>query len=329
MKLLVIGDRARTEKFLPDLPIVGETKLVVVERGESDENILQEAADADAILADAISPVSATLIDGMPNLRLIHSEGVAFNAIDCEAAAQRGIYVCNNRGVNAVAVAEQTLLLILGVLKHVVEGNAAVRAGGQIAFKEQLMVSGIEELSGMTVGLIGFGAIAREVAKRLNAFDADVVYTKRHRLDEDEGHALGVRYLECDELLAASDIVSVHVPVTESTRGMVDDAFFAQMKKGSYLINTARGEIVDNEALVRALASGNLKGAALDTVAPEPVTSDSPLVNLPPELASHILFSPHIGGVTTNMFARAHRCVWENVARVARGERPVNVVNGL
>lgn len=329
MKLLVIGDRARTEKFLPDLPIVGETELVVVERGESDENILQEAADADAILADAISPVSAKLIDGMPNLRLIHSEGVAFNAIDCKAAAQRGIYVCNNRGVNAVAVAEQTLLLILGVLKHVVEGDAAVRAGGQIAFKEQLMVSGIEELSGMTVGLIGFGAIAREVAKRLNAFDVDVVYTKRHRLDEDEERALGVRYLERDELLATSDIVSAHVPVTSGTRGMADDAFFAQMKQGSYLINTARGEIVDNEALIRALESGRLKGAALDTVAPEPVTADNPLVTLPPELASRILLSPHIGGVTTNMFARAHRCVWENVARVARGERPVNVVNGL
>ena len=195
MKLLVIGDRARTEKFLPDLPIVGETELVVVERGTSDEDILRKAADADAILADAISPVSAKLIDGMPNLKMIHSEGVAFNAIDGEAAARRGIYVCNNRGVNAVAVAEQTLLLILGVLKHVVEGDAAVRAGRQIAYKEQLMVSGIEELSGMTVGLIGFGAIAREVAKRLNAFDADVVYTKRHRLDEAEERLLGVRYL--------------------------------------------------------------------------------------------------------------------------------------
>lgn len=329
MKLLVIGDRARTEKFLPDLPIVGETELVVVERGTSDEDILRKAEDADAILADAISPVSAKLIDGMPNLKMIHSEGVAFNAIDGEAAARRGIYVCNNRGVNAVAVAEQTLLLILGVLKHVVEGDAAVRAGRQIAYKEQLMVSGIEELSGMTVGLIGFGAIAREVAKRLNAFDADVVYTKRHRLDEAEERLLGVRYLGRAELLAASDIVSVHVPVTAGTRGMVDDAFFAQMKQGSYLVNTARGEIVDNEALVRVLASGKLSGAALDTVAPEPVAADNPLVTLPPELASHILFSPHIGGVTTNMFGRAHRCVWENLARVARGERPVNVVNGL
>ena len=129
MKLLVIGDRARTEKFLPDLAIVGETELVVVERGTSDEDILRKAEDADAILADAISPVSAKLIDGMPNLKMIHSEGVAFNAIDGEAAARRGIYVCNNRGVNAVAVAEQTLLLILGVLKHVVEGDAAVRTG--------------------------------------------------------------------------------------------------------------------------------------------------------------------------------------------------------
>lgn len=327
MRLLVIGDEKRVRKFLPNLPIVNEVEVRVVARGTSDEEILAQVPDADFIMADAISPVSAQLIEAMPSLKLVHSEGVAFNAIDCDAAAKRGIPVCNNRGVNAVGVAEQTVLLMLSAQKHLVEGDAAVRSGRQIQMKERLMVSGIDELAGSTVGLVGFGAIAREVARRLRAFDATVVYNKRHCLSEEEEQRLGVTYAPLDKLLAQSDFVSIHVPVTDETRGMVNDDFFAQMKPGSYLVNTARGEIVDNQACIRALESGKLAGAAFDTVAPEPVTVDNPLVTLPPDLASKVVFSPHIGGVTTNMFRRAHRAVWENIARVAAGEAPVNRVN--
>lgn len=328
-KLLVIGDKARVEKFLPQLPIVGETEVVVAERGASDEELAALAADANYIMADAISPVSAALIEVAPKLQLIHSEGVAFNAIDCEAAAKRGIYVCNNRGVNAVAVAEQTLLLMLGIQKSVVAGDAAVRKGEQIAVKERMMVAGIDELDGATLGLVGFGDIAREVAKRARAFGMRVLYNKRHPLSAEQNASMGVEYAELDQLLAESDFVSLHVPVTDATRGMADDGFFAKMKSGAYLINTARGEVVDNDALVRALEDGKLAGAALDTVAPEPVTLDNPLLNMPGELQGKVLFSPHIGGVTTNMFRKAHRTVWENIARVEGGERPINIVNGL
>lgn len=327
MKLLVIGNERRVEKFAPALPIVHEVDVVVKPVGTSDDELLTAASDADFLLADAIAGVSARLIAGMPNLKLIHSEGVAYNGINCAAAAERGIPVCNNRGVNADSVAEQTILLILGLMKHVREGDRAVRAGYQIELKEKLMVSGIAELAGATVGLVGCGAIGQAVARRLRAFGARVVYSKRHKLDPAREQELDVSYRSLDDLLAVSDFVSLHVPVTPQTRGMVDDAFFARMKSGSYLVNTARGDLVDNEACVRALASGHLAGAAFDTLAPEPVTADNPLVAVPSELADRVLFSPHIGGVTENMFRRAYRNVWENIARVAAGEDPVNRVN--
>ena len=328
MKVLIIGDKTRTEKYLPDLPVVRESEWVVAERGSSDEQLLSSAADADVIFADAISPVSAQLIAGMPNLKMIHSEGVAFDAIDVDAARSRGIYVCNNKGANAVAVAEQTMMLMLGICKFGRVGDVAVRAGRQIQVKEQLMVSGIGEVAGSTVGLIGFGDIAREVAKRCQAFGARVLYNKRTPLDAAAERELGVAYASLDSLLGQSDFVSIHCPVTPATQGMCDDGFFAKMKPGAYLINTARGQIVDNDACVRAIKSGRLAGAAFDTVAPEPVMPDNPLLQLEGADADKVLFAPHIGGVTSNMFKRAHRSMWENVARIAADETPLNVVKG-
>ncbi|MDO4502098.1 MAG: 2-hydroxyacid dehydrogenase [Coriobacteriia bacterium] len=329
MKMLVIGDEQRTRRYLPDLPVVGRTELVVVPRGTSDAQILAEHGDADYIMADAISPVSAELIAGLPNLKLIHSEGVAFNAIDCNAAAERGIPVCNNAGVNAGAVAEQAILLMLGCLRGVVAGDVAVRAGQQIQTKERLMVQGIRELGDCTVGLIGFGAIARATAERLRPFGCRLLYNKRSRLAPEEEERLGVAYASVDEIAAQADIVSLHCPVTPQTTDLVDAAFLEAMKPDAILINTARGEVVDQVALARALEQGQIGMAGLDTLSPEPVQTDHPLLTAGPAVAERVLLSPHVGGVTEGMFYRAHRWVWENVARVEAGERPVNVVNGL
>lgn len=327
MKLLVIGSQARVEKYLPDLPIAREVETVVVERGASDEGILRIAADADFIMVDAITPVSARLIDGMPDLKLIHSEGVAYNAIDLDAARARGIFVCNNAGANAVGVAEQTVLLMLACLRDAVNADAAVRAGRQIQTKERMMLEGIRELDDCRVGLIGFGAIARETAHHLAGWGCEILYSKRHRLPLEEEHALGVRFASMDEIAEACDIVSVHTPVTAETRNMVDAEFLDRMKPDAILINTARGEVVDTAALAEALEAGTIAAAGLDTVAPEPVELDNPLLNLSEEASRRVVFSPHIGGTTAGFFRRAHRTVWENIARVAAGEEPINIVS--
>lgn len=327
MKLLVIGSEERFRKYLPDLEIVAETEAVCVPRGADDETILAAAGDADVILADAISPVSARLIESMPNLALVHSEGVAYNAIDVAAARARGVVVCNNAGVNAAAVAEQTILLMLACLRHTVEGDAAVRVGRQIQIKESLMVSGLRELGDCTVGFIGFGAIAQATAARLSGWGCPMLYNKRHRLAPEVEAQLGVAFASKEDIARSCDIVSLHTPVTPETTHLANDAFLRMMKPDAILVNTGRGELVDQEALARALEEGRIGAAGLDVLDPEPVTTANPLLNLSKEASARLTLSPHIGGVTEGMFFRAHRMVWENIARLAAGKPLENVVS--
>lgn len=329
MRILVIGDERRFEKYLPDLEIVGKVESIVVGRGTPDAEIIAAVGDVDVIVADAISPVSEVLMDSLPSLKLVHSEGVAYNAIDVKAAAAKGIYVCNNAGVNDGAVAEQAILLMLACLRDLVPGDAAVRGGRQIQMKERLMVEGIRELGDCKVGLVGLGAIAAQTALRLKAFGTEVYYWNRTRRTPEREEELGVSYLPLDELARTCDIVSIHVPVTPETTNMVDAAFLQNMKPDAILINTARGEIVDQVALAQALENGTIGKAGLDTLSPEPVAPDHPLALLQDEAASRLVLSPHIGGVTEGMFRRAWTTIWKNIERVSNGERPVNIVNGL
>jgi phosphoglycerate dehydrogenase-like enzyme len=296
---------------------------MIVSRGTDDDSILSVARDADFILVDAISPITAHLIQNMPQLKIIQSEGVAFDRIDLEAARGASVYVCNNQGVNADAVAEQTVLLMLACLRKFVEGDAAVRAGQQIQMKERMMVEGIRELGDCRIGFVGFGDIARATARRLQSWNCSMVYNKRTPLSAEQEDEFSVRYETLDELAANCDIVSLHVPVTESTCNMVDARFLARMKPSSYLINTARGEIVDQQALADALVDGTIAGAGLDTLSPEPVPIGHVLTSLPEQAAANIVLSPHIGGVTEGMFHRAHLAAWKNFARVAAGEEPL------
>lgn len=327
MKILIIGNAERYEKFRPEDPVYETSEKIFVPRGASDRDILSAGADAEVILADAISTVSAAVIGQMPNLRLIHSEGVAFNRIDTEAAKQRGIPVCNNKGGNAAAVAEQAVLLMLGVLRSVISGHEAVLDGRQIETKERLMVEGITDLADCRVGLIGFGDIARAVAERLYPFGCRCYYNARSRHTPEEEARCHAEYLPLDDLLSGCDIISLHMAVTPQTREMINAETIARMKNGAILINTARGELVDNAALCAAIRSGRIAAAGLDTVSPEPVQKDNPVVLLAAERPGSILLSPHIGGVTTGSFRRMHAHLWKNVARVERGEQPDCIVN--
>ena len=329
MKVLIVGDPARYEKFNPHLPCRDQVQCIFCPRGSDNAALLSAGADAQALLLDAISPADAALIAAMPNLKLIHSEGVAYNKIDLEAARARGIYVCNNPGFNAAAVAEQSVMLMLCLLRRAVAGHAAVIAGEQIVFKETNMAAGIHELGSMTVGLVGFGNIARATARLLRAFGCRVYYYNRTRRSPEEEAEYAVEWLPLEELCAACDIVSLHLAVTAETAGLVDRDFLARMKPTALLINTARGDLVDNLALREALINGAIAGAGLDTIHPEPNTPDNPLIDLPPQVRDKVVYSPHIGGVTIEFFLRAHRHMWTNVGRLLAGERPDCVVNGV
>ena len=326
MKALLIGNRERFIKFDPHTPFSDTVTKMFLSMEDLRAPLPEDILDADFVAADAIAPVTGDMIARMPNLKLIHSEGVGFDKIDCKAANGRGIPVCNNKGVNADAVAEQTILLMLGLLRKVIVSDAAVRSGKQIEQKEKLMVEGIRELSECRVGLIGFGDIAKAVALRLTAFCCEVFYSSRRPKSREEEERYGVRFLPREELVRTCDIVSLHVPVTTETAGMVDAAFLNAMKPDALLINTARGDLIDNDALCSALCDGTLGGAGLDTIAPEPVSPDHPLLHLPKEAEDRLVFSPHIGGVTSAVFKRAHKNIWKAFEDAANGDIPQNIV---
>lgn len=329
MKVLHIGKKGNMERFSAPDSFLYRLERVDMPMGLAVREYTDAAGDADFLVADAIAPVPAELIRSMPELKLIHSEGVAFNSIDIEAARERKIYVCNNQGMNAAAVAEQTVLLMSGMLKNIVQNDAAVRSGRQITTKEGYMLRGdLAELADMTVGLVGFGDIAKAVVKLLRAYGVEkIFYYKRTPLAPEEEEKFGVRYLPLGELLSVSDMVSLHLPVTPETAGMADKGFFDAMKDGSYLVNTSRGELVDDEALIGALSSGKVKMAGLDTLDHEPVQRDHPLLNLPEELAGRIIFTPHIGGITASSFKRGYAFIWEDIEAAAEGKVPKRVVN--
>ena len=331
MKTLQIGKKGNIAKYSPTDCFLRQLETVEMSMNHDTIEYLEAAGDADFIVCDAIAEVPAKLIEQMPNLKMIHSEGVAFNLIDTGAAARRGIYVCNSQGMNASAVAEQTILLMLGMLRDVCGGDKAVREGRQIDVKEGHITNGdLKELADCAVGLVGFGCIAQETARLLRAFGVkEIYYNKRIPLSEQEAAQYGVKRLTLPDLLAASDIVSLHMPLNAATEKIADASFFAAMKDGSYFVNTARGGLVDEEALIEALASGKLAMAGLDTVNDEPVQTDHPLLQCPKEVRNKILFSPHIGGVTGSSLHRSYAMIAEDIQAVAEGRRPKRIVNGL
>lgn len=329
MKVLIVGNEDRYRKYMPDMELTRHITMAFAPRGASDAVLLQTAQDADAIAIDPMAVLTGSVIRQMPNLKIIQSEGVGFNGIDCQTAKDQGVYVCNCKGANAGAVAEQTILLMLALLRSFITGDRIEREGRQIEMKERLMCEGITELGDCKIGLVGFGDIGKATAKRLLPFDCKIVYYDKFRAAQQLEEEHHVTYMEMDELVRSCDIISLHCPVMPETVGLVNADFLSKMKPTAYLINTARGEIIDNQALYDALIVGKIRGAGLDTVYPEPTTKENILLNLPEEFQERIVFSPHIGGITTSYFRRAHAFNWSNIETALHGGRPAHIVNGI
>jgi len=265
-------------------------------------------ADTD-VLWHVLSPATAALIAAAPRLRLIQKIGVGVNTIDLGAARARGIPVCNLPGTNARAVAELTLALMLAALRRLPLFHAAMREGKGFVL-DPASQDGIGELGGRTVGLVGYGAVPCVLAPILRAMGCRVIYTARGP----RGDAAG-EFCPLHALLAEADVISLHVPLTAETERMIDAAAFARMRPGAVLVNTARGGVVDQAALVDALRSGRLAAAGLDVFADEPPAADDPLLQLP-----NAVLTPHIGWLTTGTFDRSFTLAVENCRRLAAGE---------
>jgi phosphoglycerate dehydrogenase-like enzyme len=276
---------------------------------EADKNrFLREMRDAE-ILLHVLEPVTAAVIEASSRLRLIQKIGIGVNTIDLDAARRRDVAVCNMPGTNTQAVAEMTLLLMLATLRRLSQLDALTREGRGWTLDPRLS-DDLGELSGRTVGLVGFGAVARRLVPMLQAIGAKVVYTSRRAMPD-----AAIPFLPLPELLPVSDVVSLHLPLTPQTTGMIDGAALAAMKCGSVLVNTARGPLVDDAALVEALTTGHLRGAGLDVFCREPLGADDPLLDLP-----NVVVTPHLAWLTTETIERSLEVIAENCRRLDTGE---------
>lgn len=254
-------------------------------------------------------PVTDEVFAAAPNLKVITAQGVGYDHIDVEAATRHGVVVCNCAGCNNHAVSEMALGLMLGLARQILATDRAVRAG------EWPATTG-PELWGKTLGIVGLGQIGKAVCRRAKGFGMQIVAYELYP-DAAFAQSWGLRYLPLDELLATADVITLHAPVTPETRHLINRATLALMKPGAFLINTARGELVDEAALAESLRDGRLAGAAADVFATEP-PGDSPLLAL-----DNFIATPHSAGQTEDGLRAMGDVTAENALRVLRGEEPL------
>lgn len=276
---------------------------------ESDREALLRALPRTHAILHVLEPLTGLVLESAPELLLVQKIGVGVNTIDLDTCAELGIGVANMPGTNTQAVVEMTLGLMLAALRRIPAIDAATRRGeGFPLAPDHLDLAG--ELGGRTVGLVGFGAVARRLVPVLQALGANVVV---HTRNPEAAHPLPT--MDLDTLLASSDVVSLHAPLTPDTHRMLTRERIARMKAGAVLVNTARGGLVDQEALVEALASGRLRAAGLDVLAEEPIPAGEPLLD-----RDEVVITPHVAWRTPETLARSFAIAFENCARAARGE---------
>ncbi|MCL1834595.1 MAG: NAD(P)-binding domain-containing protein [Oscillospiraceae bacterium] len=285
------------------------------------------ATKADVIVAASSLRIGADIIRNMPELKLVQAHGVGFNLIDVDAAREAGVYVCNCAGANARSVAEHAVMMMLALLKRYRYNEDMVYAGKQMDAKIYCFENGLPDIYGRKVGIVGYGAIGKELASILKAFGCKLCYYDT--IVQDSGDA-DVAFMPLEELYTTCDIVTLHVPVTPETTSMVNAETLKLFKRGAILINSARGELMDQQAVAAALISGQLGALGADTLSPEPYTAENPLIgSLPEEVRYRVALSPHIAGVTESFFSRAYERGRGNIEAIMKNERPACIVNGL
>lgn len=294
--------------------------LDVIETPSDDPSLAETLSRAQALVLPAVGPkLDAELFEGKP-LRLVQITGAGVDRVDGAALADLGIPVANVPGGSDDAVAEYVMTAARWFLRGFAGATTAICDGRYTAFRSAAIGSGLNELSGVTVGLVGHGRIGRAVAERCRAAGATVIVSDPA---EEGSSPLGA-------LFSGADVVSLHLPLTDATRGLIGAALIARMKPSGILVNAARGGIVDEVALAEALEIGRILGAAVDVHAYEPPAPDAPLLTLSESARHRLILTPHIAGVTRQSWATLFRAAWENIARVLlRGEAPLHVTNGV
>ncbi len=290
------------------------------DRTYTPEELLSHARAADALVAFVTDRIDDALLANCPKLKVVANVAVGYDNVDVPAATRRNVAVTNTPGVLTDATADFAFALLLAVVRRIVEADRYVRDG---KFKAWLMM-GLHgyDLSGRTLGIAGFGRIGQAVARRGRAFGMNVIYAGNRRAAADAEDALEARFVDKATLLATSDVLSVHVPLNAATRHYLGDAELTAMRPTAFVINTARGPVIDEEALVRALRSGTIRGAALDVFEREP--------EVHPELIgmTNVVLAPHIGSATVETRTKMAMMAAENAIAAVSGATPPNLVRG-
>jgi glyoxylate reductase len=285
------------------------------EHGRSEDDMITILAEADAAITLLQDPITRRVLESNTNLRIVSNLAVGYNNIDTEAARELGIAVTNTPGVLTEATADLTMALILAVTRRIVEGDEEIRTLGRCEW-EPLKLLGAS-LQGKRLGIIGMGRIGNAVAARARAFGMEIIGVRRGE-PASAGKPAGA--VSIDELLATSDIISIHAPLSRETHHLIDAAALAKMKPGAYLINTARGALVDENALCDALESGRLRGAGLDVYEFEPAVNPRLLA------MKNVVIVPHIGSATEEARNAMARIAATNVLLFLRGQEPLHRV---
>lgn len=307
-------------RFVPDdaLALLGGLvppgfRWRALEQGAPRETRAAAFAEADYMFAYLGDPRPEELAVAR-RMRLFQLLSAGYDWLDLDAFRRAGIALANNEGSNAVSTAEHAVLLMLALLKQLPLHCTATARGEWLGMAQAMQMA---ELRGKVVGLVGFGNIARQVARRVHAFDAQVRYAKPRRSDPALEQPSAAQHRSLDELLAECDILSLHAPLSPETRSLIDARALARMRPGSWLVNTARGALVDESALLDALTGGHLAGAGLDVFAHEPIDPDSPLLRLP-----NVVLTPHVAGSTRDTWHHRMAAAWANVRRLEAGQQP-------
>ena len=301
-----------------------EANFVTINEYDLDA-LKRELQDTDIVVGDYTFkiPITAEMCDAMPKMKLIQQPSTGYNHIDIRACAARGIPVANIGGANAISVAEHTIALALLLLKRITYAHQEMLEG---KWTQQELLNVAAELSGKTWGLVGLGRIGREVANRAKPLGAQIVYYDLKRLPEDEETKLGYSFHQLHRLLSESDVVSIHVPLTQETEHMIGEKELRMMRSTSVFINPSRGELTDEAALAKALREGWIGGAGIDVFSKEPPDITHPLI-LAGKEGLNIVLTPHIAGATSDARMRIIQVTVENVLRAMLGQKPQNVVN--
>jgi len=287
------------------------------------EKIVEKAKNCQGIITLLSDPIDADMIAQLPNLKVIAQYAVGYDNIDVKEATRRGIIVTNTPGVLTETTADLVWSLIMSTTRRIVEADRYIRDGKwNVAWGPELLLG--LDIHGATLGIVGMGRIGQAVAKRTQGFNMRVLYHSRSYNEEitEIEKLVGAQSTDLDTLLRESDIVSLHVPFTSDTQHMIGEKELRQMKKGSILVNTSRGQVVDQDALYSALSSGHLGGAGLDVFREEPIPKDSPLLKL-----TNVVLAPHIGSASKKTRTTMATMCAMNIISALNGEKPPNIVN--